>query len=140
MVTKCILCTAHMSVTCSSGRYLNLWIAAGSLQCLVLAGSLQCLVSAVALQIQQDDLLFCRLAAAMGLQCALTLTAAQVQGATDGQVQELCWSAAEAAETFETVMWALSQYNDVLDSGAHTVANTLQQMELNEGDLSMHLL
>lgn len=70
----------------------------------------------------------------MGLQCALTLVAAQAPSIADSQDQEL-WSASEAAETFETVLWALSWYNEVLCSGPDSVANAMQQLELDEGDL-----
>lgn len=81
-----------------------------------------------------NALLFCRLAAAMGLQCALILSAAQHHGTADSQHQDLCWSPAAAAEAFETVLWALSWYPEVLHSEAHSVADTLQQLKLHEGD------
>ena len=78
--------------------------------------------------------MFCRLATAVGLQCALALSAAQVQGTTDSHAQAL-WSAAEARETFETVLWALSQYDGIPHSPPHLVTNGLQHMKLNEGGL-----
>ena len=76
----------------------------------------------------------CRLAAAIGLQCALALSAAQVQVTSNSQAQALCWSAAEAQETFATVLWALSQYDEIPHAGSHSVTDGLQHMELNEGD------
>ena len=87
----------------------------------------------------QRALLLCRLAAAIGLQCALALAAAQVHRTTDSQAPALCWSAAEAWATFETVLWALSQYNETADSGLHSVADGLQHMELTEGASSHQL-
>ena len=87
------------------------------------------------LQVTQGDLLLCRLAAAVGLQCSLALSAAQVQDTTDSQVQAPCWSAAEARETFETVLWALSQYDEIPHSGLLSMTKGLQHMELSEGDL-----
>lgn len=81
-----------------------------------------------------DCSFFCRLAAAIGLQCALALSAAQVQVTTNSQAQALCWSAAEVQETFETVLWALSQHDEVPHAGSRLVTGGLQHMELNEGD------
>lgn len=86
-------------------------------------------------QVTQGALLFCRLAAAVGLQCALSLSAAQMQGTTASQAQAHCWSAAEARQTFETVLWALSQYNEIPHPGPCSMTNRLQHIELNEGDL-----
>ena len=58
-----------------------------------------------------------------------------MQGTTDSQAQAHCWSAAEARETFETVLWALSQYNEIPHLGPRLMTNGMQHMELSEGDL-----
>ena len=101
----------------------------------LLAG-LQRLVSSIC-YLTHGAFLFCRLAAAMGLQCAMVLSASQHQGTAASQPQALCWSAAEATAAFETVLWALSWYPEVLHSEPHSVANNLQQLELHEGMLEL---
>ena len=101
----------------------------------LLAG-LQCLVSPICC-LTHDAFLFCRLAAAVGLQCATVLSASQHQGTAASRHQESCWSAAEATAAFETVLWALSWYPEVLHSEPHSVANNLQQLELHEGMLEL---
>ena len=85
-------------------------------------------------------MVLCRLAPVVGFLCALSLYAANLHSRTaDPQVCNTMWSATEAAQAFDTVLWALSQHHDIQVSPAQdSVSNALQQMELNPGSL-MHL-